>query len=509
MNPTITQLITHTMMMTRFPIKTHTLLFALSTASALTCAAAESVPYDLNKETYKTETLFSYDGCMDHALMGNSGDPKVFKNHVYLATLAYGRHPRILQVPLDGGEAKIGRLEPDIVIKDDSHQYFALGVDKAGYIHLVGGMHGGPWRYWISAKPEDVSHFIRGVPEPLSDEDQSSLEDKGSSEVVPSVPGRPPAPPGYGITYPHFSKDAAGNIFLQSRGSTPGFTKSRQGKTCHIGLLSTYDAEKRSWRLLGADIPKEFGGHPGHPVTVWGDNFENGPAGDGWYVKNSADFVATPNNTLHFLFHVLNYSSATKDLRDIVNSKHAEAKDLLYAMSKDGGRTLQKADGSKVEWPVQAEAGPHQPDVIYCANADYASMEKVGNGKFLGLTGGQIQLDWKNRPMIRASKPSTNASVAFRLEDGKWVSCPADAFATWRDKAGVLMRKDGNSGDVIRLWDQDHSRVVKLGQDVEKLDEDYLRDTGTMIYTTKKPKQGNSVINIMRTTITRPENVHH
>ena len=34
----------------------------------------------------------------------------------------------------------------------------------------------------------------------------------------------------------------------------------------------------------------------------------------------------------------------------------------------------------------------------------------------------------------------------------------------------------------------------------------YLRDTGTMIYTTKKPGAGNSVINIVRTTIQRPVN---
>lgn len=60
-------------------------------------------------------------------------------------------------------------------------------------------------------------------------------------------------------------------------------------------------------------------------------------------------------------------------------------------------------------------------------------------------------------------------------------------------------------GNVIRRWDEKHSRVVELGQGIEKLDEEYLRDTGTMIYTTKSPKDGNKVINIIRTTIQRPE----
>ncbi len=183
-------------------------------------------------------------------------------------------------------------------------------------------------------------------------------------------------------------------------------------------------------------------------------------------------------------------------------------------MSKDGGRTLQRADGSKVQWPVCAKPGPCQPDVIYSPNADYAALEKAGDGKFLGLVGGQIQLDWKGRPMIRTHSRKTNEDVVFRLENGKWGPCPANAFGQWRDNAGVLMSngdmedEDGGGGkhsrEVTRLWDQDHSRVVKLGQDIDKLDADYLRDTGTMIYTTKSPRAGNSVINIVRTTIQRP-----
>ncbi len=63
---------------------------------------------------------------------------------------------------------------------------------------------------------------------------------------------------------------------------------------------------------------------------------------------------------------------------------------------------------------------------------------------------------------------------------------------------------DKHSHKVTGLWDQDHSRVIKLGPDIDKLDEDYLRDTGMIIYTTKKHGAGNSVINVMRTTIQRP-----
>ena len=281
-------------MTSRFSIKTRALFLALSAACALICAAAESVPYDLSQETYKTETLFSYDGCMDHRLMANSGQPKVYKNHVYLSLVVYGRRVRILQVPLDGGEAKIGRLDPDYVIAEDSHQYFTLSVDKTGYIQVVGGMHGGPWKHWISVKPEDVSKFVRTATEESFKEPKTD-KPKVVSKPGPAVPGLK-GPPGCGITYPHFLTDAAGNVFLYARGSAPDFRKGKNGKIVHIGLLSTYDAVTRDWRLLGADIPQVFGGIPGHPVTVWGDCFENGAAGGGWYVKNSANFVAAPDN---------------------------------------------------------------------------------------------------------------------------------------------------------------------------------------------------------------------
>jgi len=502
MNPTKSQPRIYRIMATRFSIKMHALGLALSTVFAGTSVAADGVPYDLGKETYKTETLFSYDGCMDHRLMGNSGQPKVFKNHVYLAIVVHGRRVRILQVPLDGGEAKIGKLDPDYVIAEDSHQVLTLGVDKAGYIHLTGGMHGGPWKYWISAKPEDVSKFVRLDPEQQGRKNAQAGPDKEDPKTASAVPGVQ-GPPGHGITYPHFYKDTAGDLFLHSRASVPSFQKGRDGKIVHVGLLSTYDAAKREWRVLGADIPKEFGGTPGHPATVWEDNFENGPAGGGWYVVNGAQFASAPDNTLHFCFTILNYSSPTGMASDIDDgSKHAAGKDILYAMSKDGGRTLQRANGSKVEWPVRAEAGPYQPDVIYAAAADYAAAEKNG-GLFPGLVGGKLELDWKNRPMIMARKRIPNEDVAFRLENGKWVPCPAKAFGQWRDNAGVLMKPTENKGEIVRLWDEQHTRVVKLGQsEIEKLDEDYLRDTGTMVYTTKKG--GNSGINVVRTTIERP-----
>jgi len=435
---------------------------AIVCAGTLSAVAAEGVPYDLEQETYKTELLFSYDGCSDHPVMRHCGKPTVFGKYIYAAIIAHGRVPRVLQIPLDGdGPAKIGRLEPEVWIGDDAHKYFAVAVDKAGYIHLTGNMHGGPWKYWISAKPEDVSKFV-----------------KASAAQIP---------PGGGITYPHFSTDRNGNLYLSSRGSAPWTNRDNRTRNVHVGMLSVYDADTRSWRILGGDIPTAFGGKAGHPVTIWEDNFQNGT----FYARHQASFVEAPDGILHFAFSALNDNPL-----DYAKAPGHTITDVMYGMSTDAGRTLRRSDGTEILWPVRAEAGPYQAEVLVTPPDD-------GSLPWLGL-GASVQLDWKNRPMVRYEHKQEGAKT-LRLEDGKWVPCPNEAFANWRDNHGVLMAQGRNSTDLVRRWDENHVRVVKLGQNIDKLDEDYLRETGTLIYKTKKDRAGNTVINIMRTTVTRLE----
>ena len=371
---------------------------AIVCAGTLSAVAAEGVPYDLEQETYKTELLFSYDGCSDHPVMRHCGKPTVFGKYIYAAIIAHGRVPRVLQIPLDGdGPAKIGRLEPEVWIGDDAHKYFAVAVDKAGYIHLTGNMH--------------------------------------------------------------------------------------------VGMLSVYDADTRSWRILGGDIPTAFGGKAGHPVTIWEDNFQNGT----FYARHQASFVEAPDGILHFAFSALNDNPL-----DYAKAPGHTITDVMYGMSTDAGRTLRRSDGTEILWPVRAEAGPYQAEVLVTPPDD-------GSLPWLGL-GASVQLDWKNRPMVRYEHKQEGAKT-LRLEDGKWVPCPNEAFANWRDNHGVLMAQGRNSTDLVRRWDENHVRVVKLGQNIDKLDEDYLRETGTLIYKTKKDRAGNTVINIMRTTVTRLEEV--
>jgi hypothetical protein len=58
------------------------------------------------------------------------------------------------------------------------------------------------------------------------------------------------------------------------------------------------------------------------------------------------------------------------------------------------------------------------------------------------------------------------------------------------DDGGKGRKKDKKSHQITRLWDEDNSRVGNLGQVIDKLDEDYLHDTGTMITRPKSPARG-------------------
>ena len=108
--------------------------------------------------------------------------------------------------------------------------------------------------------------------------------------------------------------------------------------------------------------------------------------------------------------------------------------------------------------------------------------------------------------MIQTHKNFPKEDVVFRMENGNLVSGPAKACGEWRDNAGVQLKPAEKSGEFVRLWDEEHSRIVKIGTlEIEKLDEGYLRDTGTMICTTKKPKAGHSVINLVRAKTQRQE----
>jgi len=81
-------------------------------------------------------------------------------------------------------------------LKWDSHNYVALGIDEAGYIHVSGNMHVDPLVYFRSTKPYDISSLI---------EVNKMIEDEESD-----------------VTYPKFFYDGEGRLYFSYRSGTCG-----------------------------------------------------------------------------------------------------------------------------------------------------------------------------------------------------------------------------------------------------------------------------------------------
>ena len=96
----------------------------------------------------------------------------------------------------------------------DSHNYIAMDIDGAGYIHVSGNMHTVPLIYFRSAQPNNAGTF-------------SSATMIGNSESS--------------CTYPLFFHDTAGNLVFNYRDGSSGSGN-------HI--FNIYDTGTRAWRRL-------------------------------------------------------------------------------------------------------------------------------------------------------------------------------------------------------------------------------------------------------------------
>lgn len=410
-----------------------TLSFLLLMLCSSFCAAS-TVPYDLGKEEYEHDVIWSFDGCSTHRLMQNSGIPKVFNGNVYTVIIAPGLHPRVVKVPLDGSASRVEPLQrnPDYTIGDDGHQYFTLGIDSKGYVHVVGGMHNSKEiKHWRSVRPEDISEFVF-----------ASGKD---------------GPSGNSFTYPFLTTDLKGTLFHHAR-------ITRNDKGCNARGLSVLDTESQTWSMIGADIPSKDGGLRNRPVTLWEDDTR---AVTTTYSAPELRMVFDSKNRMHLAFGILN-RTMEKD------GKYSNT-DVLYARSDDGGKTITKSNGEPIKWPVRAEEGPHQGEIAYS--------EPDGPPPWLDKGDLSLVTDWQNAPIISTTSHKSGRHV-LRLEDGSWVPYGNDGIGELlgHDVRGVLSSRL-NNGDILRFWDPGNTRRVALPHRIRRIDAEYLRDTGDLIYT--------------------------
>lgn len=358
-----------------------------------------------------------------------------YKGNAYKIFLLPGYQTMIAKIPLDGSPVKTAPLMPGHVTGSDPHRFYAVAVDSAGYIHVSGDMHGsGHVKHWLSKKPEDISEF-----------------------VFTSILGDDKRPQGFSVTYPRFYKSPDGVLYHSIRCAEPVWG---------IGI-SVLDVKTQTWTMLGADVPRadiekrnRAKKANGKPLTAWEDNGEGGG-----YTQPHAHLAWDKNNRMHLAFGLLNEDTPS------AKGSHTGS-DVLYAYSDDHGKTFRRGDGSTIELPMRAEAGPHQADVVYSRHD--------GRPPWVGLNP-HVSIDEKNRPVMHALDHKTGKHE-FVLENGKWSELGKSAEVT--PPLGTAKASDDDDDD-----DDDplHLRGLDLPHKVMFVDKGYFRDTGKLVYQAQVP----------------------
>lgn len=132
---------------------------------------------------------------------------------------------------------------------DTYHTQPSVGVDKRGYVHIAYNMHNMPWQYMVSREPCSISDFeFRG--EVLTDEDLHTVFEENRTPF-PSV-GRA-AIPGNQITYPVFTVDRRGDLYVSFRFAVrPARPWLERGFGAGI---ARYDVDSRTWHSIAGAVP--------------------------------------------------------------------------------------------------------------------------------------------------------------------------------------------------------------------------------------------------------------
>ncbi len=182
---------------------------------------------------------------------------------------------------------------------DPTHTTPSIGIDAEGYIHAAYNMHGDPWQYSISDRPEDISSFTK----------------------IP--PDDPRMIPGSKITYPIFIRDNNGVLYVSYRDQPP---KTGSGDIVYpelrSGNIAKYDVTKKRWTAIGG----------GPNVDVAEDNS---------YGVYKVRLRFDRNNRMHLAW-LWRWKVPTG----------GDAMQPTYAYSDDGGKTFFTARGVQYHLPI-------------------------------------------------------------------------------------------------------------------------------------------------------------
>jgi hypothetical protein len=443
-------------------VKRHSILPSLALVLAFSAqplnAAEKSAPppaaepHPLKNQALQTSTLFTTKSVTRDG-MGEC-TPKVYKGNAYGVYMRQGDEKvMVAKVPLDGSKAVtlplVTKDKPDgYTAPHDNHMLYIITVDRAGYIHVCGGMHSSAIHIWRSDRPEDVSSFTRMMP-----------DDKLPHNTQP-------CPVAGSITFPSFYSDRHGQLFW----------------TCQQGCgpWCSYDETKKLWTALGSPLSTVGAGRNHRDeISFYYSGYRNYNTTDttvekSGMAKKHFSVAWDSHNRMHMAFGML-FRNGYKGTRASENS-------VLYAYSDDGGKTVFKSDGKRIQLPIRPDAGPNQGEVIVSA----------GQGQV------QIAVDKADRPMIWCQSPT--GDHCFRLESGRWVDHPATPRGkeVSIDPSGVAISKNYKDG-FSRFWPPDGGNSEILHLPVQGYDREYYRDTGELVWTSLKGSHKSATYTLQRT----------
>ncbi len=216
---------------------------------------------------------------------------------------------------------------------DAYHTLPSIGIDEAGYIHVVYNMHSTPWQYKRSKRPRDISEWdflgqyagdTPGAPRPDLSACSGTCKSDWYGRGTAAIPGNQ-------ITYPVFTNDRSGRLYLAYRECGNCAATSYFDRNWSAGI-SVYDVSTGTWQRVQGRM---FASDPGKlPLGI--------------------SMFFDVRNRMHVAWaYGFPYD------REIGAANYFEnPSKVCYVYSDDGGKSFISTDGMPVVLPIDYSSAP-------------------------------------------------------------------------------------------------------------------------------------------------------
>jgi hypothetical protein len=333
-----------------------------------------------------------------------------YKGYTYFVWIDQDLHPVVHKVKNGVLIEKSYLSNNGYMVNPDAHGRFSMGIDRQGYIHIIGDMHNytgykGDTTF-AAYKDKQVLYWKSNAPENVA-QGFTFAGDRNSSTALDGS--------GWITACAYFFTDNNGELYYTS--SVHAIETGGPGKV-GVGLYK-YSTQTKSWTNIGAMADKTL--DPSverHKVFFWEKSGFGG--GTNWFQNFHPRFVFDQYNTMHFVVSANN------------NPAVPGADRVIYAQSSDGAH-WKKANGQAIAGlPIRAaDQQPNQGDIVASdvrqeANGYFSPTVSVivdRNGK-IGVGVNQIWRTWNGSQWSKsnsANNANLYANFAYRMPDRRLV----------------------------------------------------------------------------------------